>query len=146
MLANLDDIVSLINRILEAEEEDCKEEAALATSLGSEVVGNFVNSIGKTILAIFQDLEHKLADGTLTSDYIEAHMKKASNIYAFCHVVGRKYGEHVFTAVNKVIVTKSQEMTQVLINMRDMGDEVPHAGTYLVIIKNFVDSLASARR
>ena len=144
VLANLDDIVSLINRILEADEEDRREEAGLATSLGSDLVGSFVNSIGKTILAVFHDLERRLSDGTLTPEYMQAHMKKATIIYAFCRIVDQKYGQQVLIAVNKVIVTKSRKLTQDLINMRDMGDDVPHINTYLEMIKECVDSLATA--
>ena len=150
VLVNLDDIVSLINRILEAEEEEKREkrkekreEAGLATTLGSDVVRSFVNSIGKTILAIFQDLEQKLADGTLTPQYMEAHMLKATNIYEFCHIVDRRYGEQVLLAVNKVIVTKSQKISQDLANMKEMGDDLPHLDTYLKMISTFVNSLTA---
>ncbi len=143
VLANLDDIVSLINRIIEADEEDRREEAGLATSLGADVVGSFVNSIGKTLLAVFQDLERKLEDDTLTPQYMEAHMKKASNIYQFCRIVDQRFSKQVLVAVNKIIVTKSQKLSKDLINMRDMGDDVPHINTYLQMIKQFVDSLTT---
>ena len=145
VLANLDDIVSLINRILEADEEDRKEESGLSTSLGADVVSSFVNSIGKTILAIFQDLERNLIEGKMTHGYMEAHMKKAANIYEFCHIVDKRYGEQVLVAVNKVIVTKSEKITKDLINMKEMGDDVPHLDTYLKIISNFVNTLTHTR-
>lgn len=144
VLANLEDIVSLINRIIEADEEDWREESGLATALGSEIVLSFLNSIGKTVLAIFQDLERRLADGTLTPEYMDAHMKKASSIYVFCRLVDERYSKQVLSAVNKIIINKSKKLSADLVALRNQGRDDRHINTYLAILKQFADSLTTA--
>ena len=141
VLSNIDDLVSLLNRIIEADKEDRSEEPGIVKTLGEGVVSSFVNSLGKTILAVFQDLDHKLSDGTLKPAYMEAHLNKAHKIYGFCRIVDQKYGKQVSMAVKRVIKSKSRDIMNTITNMKEMGDDVPHLTTYTKLTMDFAQLL-----
>lgn len=123
VLSNIDDLVTLVRRVIEAEEQDRRNEPTIVQTLGSDLVTTFIDDLGKTILAVFHQIERKLQQETLTQNYLESNLAKASRIYEFCYLVDRKYGEQVFRAVQRAITKKSREIFQTLVRLEASGEE-----------------------
>ena len=138
VLAEIEELVVLINRIIEADFIADTEEPHIVHDLGHAVVAHFVDALGRAILAVFKDIEIRIDQNRLSPRYMEANLKKARHIYTFCLMVDRRFTDRIFTAVRATIGTKSRELLSSFINMKEMGDDFPHVDENLRIMQDFL--------
>lgn len=145
VLANVDDLITLIKRVIEAEEQDRKDEPTIVQTLGSSLVATFIDDLGKTILAVFRDIDRKLELGSLTQNYLESNLTKAIRIYEFCHFVDHQYGQQVFRAVQRAITKKSREIFETLMRLESTAasqDDLARYQGYKRAVSDFLVTLA----
>ena len=138
VLAEVEELVVLINRIIEADYIADHEEPHIVHDLGHAVVAHFVDALGRAILAVFKDIEIRIHQNRLSPRYMQANLKKARHIYEFCLMVDRRFTDRIFTAVRSTIGTKSRELLSSFINMKEMGDDFPHVDENLRIMQDFL--------
>ena len=142
LLNNVEDLIDLTNRIIEEDERTRQEEEDIILALGEKSISGLVESLGVAILAIFQELERHLDDGTATPEIFQAHLEKAEHIHRFCSVLDDAFGQRVYTAVRKAITEKTKQIVAKLVKGQSK-DSAAHTGKKLRIVEKFLASVTS---
>ena len=140
VLANVEDLVDLTNRIVEADKRARKEQEDIIITLGEDSITALVDSLGMAILAVFQDIERRLDHGSISVNYLETQLKRAERIHGFCSMLDRAHSERVFTAIRKVISEKTEHLVARLMEAK-VTESIENAQEKLRLVEGFLVSL-----
>ena len=140
VLAGIEDLVDLTNRIIEADNRARKEQDGIIITLGEDSITALVDSLGMAILAVFQDIERRLESGSISVTYLETQLARAERIHGFCSMLDKAFGERVFAAIRKAISEKTQQLVTRLLTDKGAGNTA-EADEKLRLVEDFLEAL-----
>ena len=122
VLNNVEELIDLTNRIIEEDNRTRREEEGIILTLGEKSIKGLVDSLGMAILAVFQEMEARHEEGTLTTKSFEKHLLKAERIHSFCGMLDNAFGQKVFPAIKKAISEKTRDLVVKLTDVNSASD------------------------